>query len=178
MNETAGQDPIYDARNWKRHARQIVSRDGQTRTEKRPIVKSVLMVDMAGSAHWVSLYTGPMQKHEADPYRVSIMVAKLRDGWLLLGECPKNSGSARHLPDDQRVGRACTQGSKGGPVSAADPCKCVIAIMAVRAAENAKRMARLEGKGKTLADAQLEETRKLNAAIVNVLTGAKDKAAK
>ena len=182
MNESAAKDPAFDAIKYKQHARQIVCPDGKVRTEKRPIVKSARMVDPAGNVCWVPLYAGPMQMSEADPYRVSIQIYKARDGWIGYGECPKNSGAARHLPDEMRSGGACAAGTKGVPNPEnhnrmepwhGDPCKCVLAIIAARQAVQAKKMLAIQGNAKTVADEQLEETRKLNAALVASLTAAK-----
>ena len=189
MNESAARDPVFDARKYKNHARQIVGPDGVTRTERRPIVGSLRMVDPAGFVCWVPLYAGPVQKHEADPYRVSILVAKTKDGWVTYGECPKNGAGMRHLSDEMRNGLPCRAGSKGIPNPEngnrvepwhGDPCKCVLSIIAARQAVHNKKMQSLQGTAKTVADEQLEETRKLNAAIVGALTSntAKDKAGK
>ncbi len=172
MNETAADGtPVFDAKKYKLHARQIVGRDGKTRTEKRPITGSRRMVDPAGNVCWVPLYAGPTQFSEGDPYRVSIQIAKAKDGWILYGECPKNSGytATKHLPEAMRNGPPCTVGSHGEPVSDKDACKCVEAIIKARAETQAKKMKALEGNAKTAAEAQLEETRKLNEALVGAV---------
>lgn len=173
MPETnADGDPIFDAKRYKLHARQIIGPDGKARTEKRPITGSRRMVDPAGNVCWVPLYAGPTQNALGDPYRISILIAKQKDGWIAYGECPKNSGYAatKFLPEQMRNGAPCHLGEKGGPVSDQDPCKCVTHVMEQRRAEQKRKMDALEGASKTIADAQLEETRKLNAALVDAMT--------
>lgn len=173
-----GEVPAFDAVKYKQAARTIVV-DGKKRIERRPIQKSVRMVDPSGNVSWLPLYGGPSQMGDTDPYRVSIEHAKRRAGWIPLGQCPQNGGYEvqSRLPDHVRGGKPCTAGTKGGVVSDADPCRCVLDTIEARRAENKERMEGLEYalnstaiKAAELQAQMLQETREQNALIAKAMT--------
>lgn len=181
---TDAKTPIFDARRYKLHARQIIGPDGRPRTEKRPIVKSALMVDPCGHVCFVPLYGGPSQADSDDQYMMSTLRSKTKKGWVDHDTCPKNSGQnvSRHLPDSVQGGSPCIEGAKPGPVGRTNPCKCVLALIDHRRGENDRRMHAVEGVAKTseqvshqLQAANLEETRALNKRLVEMAFKPADK---
>lgn len=173
-----GEVPAFDAIKYKQATRTILV-DGKKRIERRPIQKSMRMVDPAGNVSWLPLYGGPSQLAETDPYRVSIEAAKQARGWIPLGQCPQNGGFKiqPHLPDSVKGRKSCSSGAKGGEVSDADPCKCVLDTIAERQAENVARMNELEQKrhaaeieAARVQSEMLEETREQNQLLAKLLT--------
>lgn len=176
--------PAFDARRYKLHARSIVDDEGRTRTEKRPIVKSAYMVDPSGHVCYLPLYGGPSQNDPDDQYMTATLRSKTKAGWVDHDTCPKTSGHnvVKHLPAAVQSGPACESGAKGGAISRRNPCKCIVALIAHRRGLNAKKMQAVEGQARTeaqvshqLAQANLDETRKLNQQLATALL--KDKPA-
>jgi len=170
--------PAFDARRYKLHARSIVGEDGRTRTEKRPIVKSAYMVDPAGHVCFLPLYGGPSQNDPDDQYMTATLRSKTKAGWVDHDSCPKTSGHnvVKHLPVEVQDGAACNGGAKGGPITRQNPCKCIVALIAHRRTTNASKMRAVEGQARTeaqvshqLAAANLEETRKLNQRLADMV---------
>lgn len=173
MSDVA-KDPTFYAVNYKKHKRTIVRPDGTKGVEKRPIQKSILMVDKAGNVCWTPLYTGPSQFAEEDHYKATILRAKQKAGWFIHAECPQFGGYEvqKHLPAEVRGRKPCEQGAKGGAIDDKNPCKCVLEVIKSRQAENALAMQAIEGQAKTAAQAQaelqaemLEEARRTNAML-------------
>lgn len=140
-----GNVPVFDAVKYKQATRTIVV-DGQKRIERRPIQKSIRMVDPSGNIAWLPLYGGPSQTGDTDPYKVSVEYAKRKAGWIPYGQCPQNGGYdiVSKLPDEVKNRRPCTAGKKGGEVSDLDPCTCVLEVIAARRVVNLERMEQLE----------------------------------
>lgn len=186
--EAKGQIPVFDAVNYKKHARVVTTADGRKRVDKRPIQKSVQAVDACGNLLWMPLYTGPSQKAENDQYRQSIEHAKRKAGWVIFGRCPQIEGHdvISRLPDAVRGRPMCKVGAKGGPISDQDPCRCMLDLIAARRQENKERTVALEGQARNneerAFDMQgeiLKATLEQNARIAKVLErGSGDKGGK
>jgi len=168
--EAKGYAHVFDAANYKRHARQITRKDGTRGIEKRPITKSIRCIDPSGNEAWLPLYSGPAQSAEVDPYRVSIMHAKRKKGWLPYDECPQLAGYATQqlLPDAVRGRKPCTVGANGQPISESNPCQCLVDTSKVRLAETAEINRRrnevrtTDERNLEVQQALLEETRRQN----------------
>lgn len=173
-----GEVPAFDAVKYKQATRTIVV-DGQKRIERRPIQKSMRMVDPSGHVSWLPLYGGPAQIGETDPYKVSVEHAKRKLGWIPLGQCPQNGGYdvISKLPDSVKSRKPCVAGAKGGLIGDTDPCQCVLDTIKARQAETAEKMAGLEfalnREAIRAAEVQaqvLQETREQNALIAKALS--------
>lgn len=153
--------PFFPADRWKRHKRMVTLPDGTRAIEKRPIVKSCKAINKAGHEVWFPLATGPKQDVENDPYGQAIVFAKEKQGTIMKGRCPQggNYYVQQHLPEEVRGRRVCAQGAKGGPITDANPCQCVIEVARIRQAENAVAMKKLEGahRNKEARDAEIQE---------------------
>ena len=181
-------DPFFPAEKYKLAARTIVGDDGVKRTEKRPIQKSARMVNPAGHVVWVPLFAGPSQTAENDPYKMATVYSKQKLGFLFLNRCPQFEGydTQRHLPDAVRGRKPCSAGSKGGEISDADPCKCVLETAVARHARQAVAMDKINTNSATRAAEQaaanqaemLAETRKQNALLAEVVTASVTKPAR
>ena len=178
-------DPFFPAEKYKLANRTITGKDGKKRTEKRPIQKSVLALHPDGSVVWFVLYAGPAQLAENDPYRMAIVYSKQKTGFLFLARCPQMEGydTQQHLPDEVRSRKPCTHGAKGGEISDADPCRCILETQVIRAAEQRRKTERLNSNDQARAAAkvaeqqaeQLAETKKQNALLIDLATAPKNK---
>lgn len=146
--------PFFDAKRWVRHKRTVTLPDGRRVTERRPIVKSCKAMNLGGHEIWFPLATGPKQDVENDPYGQAIVFSKEKQGMLIKARCPQggNYHVQSHLPEAVRGRRICTEGVHGGPISDANPCRCYLDIQAVRQAENAAAMKKIEGTAKNKAE--------------------------
>lgn len=153
--------PFFPADRWKRHKRMVTLPDGTRAIEKRPIVKSCKAINKAGHEVWFPLATGPKQDVENDPYGQAIVFAKEKQGTIMKGRCPQGGGYYvnQHLPESVKNRRPCVEGAKGGPISDANPCQCVLEVMRIRQEDNAAAMKKLEGaaRNKQSRDAEIQE---------------------
>jgi hypothetical protein len=139
---------VFDAAKAKRATRTILDENGNPVVERRPIQKSALALNPAGHVVWFPFYTGPAQTAQDDPYKTRVTFEKSRwgtgkskkPGFLFLDSCPQTQyGGPQNLPESRRGRAPCRVGAKGGPISAQDPCECILeAKLARQARTNAE----------------------------------------
>jgi hypothetical protein len=131
------------------------------------------MVDGAGNTKFLKLSTGAALTNPNNEYGNFIMARRLAKGWFPVDSCPvalsiTGDISEMHLTEDIRFDDPC----KRGTYTEAKPCHHTLSIIDSRQATQKAKMLKLESRGRTQVDRELEsradEAAALREAIVKL----------
>ena len=170
------QGTAIDLAVWSPPTRNSINKDGEPVIEKLPTQRSRYMLNPAGHGVWMALHCGSGNRNPNDPIALRIYDEKTREGFLPFDRCPQTLEpdiAQRHLPPAVRSRAACGVGSDGkSQISNANPCKCLIETMGIRAKANSKLMAEVEkrytskdDRERQQRDRQIEALEKQNAQL-------------
>jgi hypothetical protein len=146
------QGTAIDLAVWSPPQRHTTDKHGQPATEKLPTQRSRCMLNPAGHRVWVALHSGSGNRSPNDPMALRIVAEKMRKGFLPVDRCPQTleAEMKQHLPAAVRGRAACALGADDkGPISVANPCKCLRATEEARTAAAEKKNAENEARYRT-----------------------------